>query len=218
MSDELLEDIWNDIKREPAFAGLRTGNNAFVPGEGASERAKAFVIGEAPGAQEAIKRRPFVGAAGKVQRQLMGFAGLRAEIYTTALAKETTPPANCWLTNVLHYRPNGNRKPTSSEIAAARQYILREWEAVGSPWLVIAVGNSALEAILGRSMSILKVSGKPLAKTSASGELVFVWPMIHPAFGLRNKAVQPIIENDWLALAEWLGRRENDRRIFTSSD
>lgn len=207
--EELIDDIYRAIKDDSAFAHLRTGaSNPFVPGEGAYEDCKAFILGEAPGAYEAVKRKPFVGPAGKVQRELMGFAGLRTEDEKDdGWDSPPTAPANCWLTNVLRYRPPRNRRPTTLEIKASRKYIRREWMAVGSPKLIIPVGGAALEAVLGRSVSILKVSGKPMLRSTHGGIkpwVVTLWPMIHPSYGLRNKAVQPLIERDWMALAKWM--------------
>jgi uracil-DNA glycosylase len=205
-----VDDIYEGMKIDPAFKELRGTDNPFVPGEGTEEGAKAFIIGEAPGAQEAIKRRPFVGPAGAIQRRLMAIAGLRSvpsRIDVTRIDQEPREyvngaPANCWLTNVLHYRPPGNRKPTLEEIRTARPYLVDEWKAVGSPKLVIPVGSTAIQTVTNTNMSILKVSGRVM--TFPSSPNVYVWPMIHPSFGLRQPAMQPIIEKDWRKLARWM--------------
>jgi len=206
--EEVIDEIYERIKRDRSFVHLRQSENPFVPGEGATEDALAYIIGEAPGAYETVKRRPFVGPAGRVQRQLMSFARLQAEPWINSPPDHGQypgdTPSNCWLTNVLHYRPPRNRRPTPIEIKASRPYIVEEWKAVGSPRIVIPVGGAALEAITGRAMSILKLSGKPMEVTARDGRTVFVWPMIHPSYGLRQKQVQPIIEKDWEALARWM--------------
>lgn len=203
--EEALDGIYERIKVDPSFVYLRQSPDApfpapFVPGEGATEGCKAFVIGEAPGAHEAIKRRPFIGPAGKVQRQLMSIARLQAD----PLSDSVETPANCWLTNVLHYRPPRNRRPTTKEIEASRPYIVEEWRAVGRPRLVIPVGGAALEALLGHAMSILKTAGQLMVRKDMDAREIFVWPMIHPSFGLRQRNVQPLIERDWHRLAEWM--------------
>lgn len=192
-----LDEIYNRIKADKSFVHLRQSGNSFVPGEGRADAGvcRALIIGEAPGAQEALCHRPFVGPAGKVQRELMGFAGLSTE-------------DNCWLTNVIHYRPPGNRKPTPREISAMRPYIVEEWKALSRPRLIVTVGATALEAVSGSRMSVLRVSGHPRSIVAKDGRTrVWIWPMIHPSYGLRNKAVIPIIEKDWHALAEWRQRR-----------
>lgn len=176
---------------------FRELGHTLVPGEG--DNPIAFIIGEAPGAQEVIKGRPFVGPSGRVQRQLMSFAGLH--IRGPWFANDE-PESNCWLTNVVKFRPPQNRKPSHVEIVAARPYLRREWIAVGEPKLIIPVGATALQAILGISVSILKVAGRRM--TLAERPDMAVWPMIHPSFGLRgNDLVKDTIEEHWQRLGAW---------------
>lgn len=178
-----------------AFPELST---TYVPGEG--DNPEAFIIGEAPGAQEEIHQRPFVGSAGIVLRQLMEIA----DLYSEHRSLETGAP-NCWLTNVVKFRPPKNRNPTPSEVKAARPWLMKEWEAVGSPKLIIPVGGIALKAVTGRQhISILRAAGKNHDYLSAyTGQILHIWPMVHPSFGLRNPAVQPLLEKDWEALGAW---------------
>jgi len=182
-------------------------NDIYVPGEGGNPM--AFIIGEAPGAQEVMQRRPFVGPAGRVLRDLMSVAGLWAtEQWSNGSDDhpETVGavPPNCWLTNVVKFRPPGNRKPTEQEIKAARFSLRQEWVAVGRPDIIILVGGTALEAVLGHRESILRSAGKCHTARSKYGHMLYVWPMVHPAFGLHNPAMQPIIERDWELLGEWI--------------
>ena len=176
-----------------------------VLGEG--DNPEAFIFGEAPGAQEETKRRPFVGPAGVVMRDLMAVAGF----YSSADDKrwdglEGGP--NCWLTNTIKFRPPRNRKPTPLEIKAARPWLRAEWAAVGKPQLIIPVGGVALEAITGRQQSILVAAGKCHNYRSKEGRELFIWPMVHPSYGLRGgPQVQELLEQDWENLARW---RENE--------
>jgi len=186
----------------------------YVPGEGVNEyaddgEALAFIIGEAPGAQEVMYRRPFIGPAGQVLRDLMLLADLcSTDQWSHGSDKfpETTGVVkpNCWLTNVVKFRPPGNRKPTDAEIKVARPSLRREWLAVGSPDIIIPVGSTALEAVLGHRESILRSAGKCHKATSKAGNPLYIWPMVHPSFGLRNPAVQPVLERDWERLGEFI--------------
>jgi len=144
-------------------------------------------------------------------RDLMAIAELYAS-ETDVSAHYTRSSVNCWLTNVVKFRPPRNRKPTPLEIKAARPLLLEEWRAVGAPQLIIPVGGTALEAVLGRPQSILRVAGKCYEATSKDGHQLFVWPMVHPSFGLRTPAAQPLLEADWERLAEWRNKRASPSR------
>lgn len=193
-----LDMLWLD-----EFAQL---SKVFVPGEG--DNPSVFIVGEAPGAEEEVKRRPFVGRAGKVQRQLMASAGLWTRKSGPIGDRATMP--NCWLTNVLKFRPPRNRKPLSTEVQAARPFLRREWKAVGRPRVIVPVGGTALSAIIGRQVGILKHSGWLHEEVSrVDGKPLYVWPMIHPSFGLREKSLQSLIEKDWTEFGRWLA--ENPR-------
>jgi uracil-DNA glycosylase len=182
-------------------------SSVYVPGEGNHRDPLAMVIGEAPGAQEEIKRRPFVGPSGAVQRDLMALAGLWAnDGHVTLSGGEKWPASsNCWLTNAVHFRPplrNGSRAPLPIEIKAAREWLRHEWVTVGKPRLIVPIGGVALEAILGKRVSILRAAGKCHWIKSREGLRMAIWPMVHPAFGLRNPAVQPLLEQDWEKLGD----------------
>jgi uracil-DNA glycosylase family 4 len=177
----------------------------YVPGEG--DNPEAFIIGEAPGAEESIQLRPFVGKAGKVLRELMLLAGLHINEVTGFDVTRKQFAANCWLTNVCKFRPPAKREPTGYEIKAFRPILFSEWLAVGAPKLIIPVGKTALWAVTGKRTSILRAAGKCHYYTTKDRKTMVVWPMVHPSFGLRNPAAQPLLEQDWEALGEW--RKKN---------
>lgn len=209
-----LEELWESIRQDPNFDHLKMGGfGKLIPGEG--DNPKCFIIGEAPGAVEVSRGRPFVGPAGAVLRQLMTNASL-------GTIESDGHEANCWLTNVLKYRPtineNKNRSPTPKEIADSRQYIRQEWECVGSPQIIIPVGAVALTCIMGKQSSIMAVAGKPFQRVSKAtlrdpfSKPLVVWPMIHPSYGLRNEQVRPLMEKHWLALGKWLEEYDHHSR------
>ncbi len=185
-----LDRIAERQREDPAFAELSA---AYVAGEG-PENPWVFVLGEAPGGVEDTRRSPFRGPAGIVLRQLIASVGLSDE-------------GDCWITNVVKFRPPSNKTPNDKLIEAARPYLRREWRAVGQPKIIIAVGGVALRALFGtkRRISILKVAGKHIRIKGLD-----IWPMVHPSFGIRNPAIVPVLERDWDKLAEWL-RAQNKR-------
>lgn len=186
-----LED-WNRAWRATLDTGL---SERYVPGEGDNPR--VLIVGEAPGAQEDSALRPFVGDAGRVLRDLMAAVGL----FTGETPHFGLP--NCWLTNLVHFRPPGNRNPLDAEITVARMGLRDEWVAVGKPEIIIPVGKIPSQAIFGKKISILRDSGSMFERTSREGKKLKIWPMIHPSFGLREKSIIPAIEKDWDQFAEW---------------
>lgn len=197
-----IEDLHEAMRDDAALAHLRKGRNPLVPGEGA-QPAGVIIVGEAPGADEVMALRPFVGASGKVLRQLMAFADLDThDQYEDGRDSPPTAGANCWLTNAVKYRPPRNRTPTWAEVEASRPYLMNEFMLVGNPTVVVAVGAVALSAIVGTPMSISTYAGCGPVH-SVHGRTL--WPMFHPAYGLHgNDTVKALIESHWQNFAEWL--------------
>lgn len=187
-----LIDLWEDIQQDESFDHLRLPGINLVPGVG-PDHPKAMLVGEAPGAQENNKKRPFEGAAGAVLAQLMSVSRLSTD-------------TNSWLTNVIKYRPPLNRTPTPDEIADAQPYLRREWSLVGRPPILVAVGATGWRA-MGLGMAdrtpLSKVVGEPI---DIAGGIV-LWPMFHPAFGMRNKSMRPKMQEHWESLGQWLRER-----------
>jgi uracil-DNA glycosylase len=202
---------WRELERiEQEARGLQASvfpmlSKRYVPGEGGEAQAIAFVVGEAPGAQEDIQLRPFVGKCA-VLRDLMDIAGLYTQdAYEDGRDSPPTAGANAWLTNVCKFRPPGNRNPSNAEVLAFRRLLQEEWHAVGAPSLIIPVGGIALSAIFGKPMSILKSAGRcHKARSAYTGAMLHIWPMVHPAFGIRGgPQMQELLEQDWERLGRW---------------
>jgi uracil-DNA glycosylase family 4 len=187
-----LDGLWEDIRSDSAFNHLRQPGIRLVPGYG--KNPYVFIVGEAPGATENEKGKPFVGKAGRVLRQLMQLANLSTD-------------KNCWLTNVLKYRPPRNRNPTTQEIKDSKPYLRREWNYIYKPKILVPVGGIALFA-LGVEGGIMMHAGNRITRTIQQRSVYEIWPMIHPAFALRNEAYQSIVESHWTKFGEWLERRK----------
>lgn len=189
MSDALLlADVYDAYRADKAFDALREPTGiVLVPGEGSS-RPNVFIVGEAPGAMENVHKRPFVGASGRVLRSLItDVAGLDSTAY--------------FITNVVKYRPPNNRTPEWQEVDASMPYLRQEYAALGSPAVIMAVGGVALMAFRpkGETRGILSVAGTPLPLPNGRA----LWPMIHPAYGLRNPQVRPTMEKHWEQFGIW---------------
>jgi uracil-DNA glycosylase family 4 len=156
-----------------------------VFGEG-NPRAEVLVVGEAPGEEEDLTGRPFVGRAGKLLDLLLASVGL--------------PRASVYICNVLKCRPPGNRNPQPDEVEACSPYLLRQVELV-QPRVIAAFGTFAAQTLLGTTTSIGKLRGRVHEYRG-----VPLIPTYHPAALLRHPAwVHPTWE-DLQRLREVLDR------------
>ncbi len=166
-----------------------------VFGEG-PENAPVVFVGEQPGDQEDIAGKPFVGPAGKVFDAILEEAGIdRLKTYVTNAVKH------------FKFEPRGKRRihsrPNAGEIEACRWWLDREL-ALTAPSLVVALGATAAQALLGKAIPITKMRGQVIERED--GLRVFL--TIHPSFILRireqaqKEAEQARFLNDMLAVKE----------------
>ena len=176
------------------IAGVMPGReNALVFGEG-PQRPRLMLIGEAPGEQETLQGRPFVGKAGQNLDHFLVLAGLRrAEIYSTNAVK--LRPTKTGKTGRL-----SNRPPTKDEIALFRPWLLREIAEV-APQMIATLGNVPLRAVTGRSLTIGEVHGQVI-DAGETGLPLFA--LYHPASLIYNRALSDVYEQDVRALAQRL--------------
>ena len=188
----MAEDLRQALR---AFiAGVMPGReNALVFGEG-PKHAPLMLIGEAPGEQETLQGRPFVGKAGQNLDHFLALAGLsREEIYISNAVK--LRPTKTGKTGRL-----SNRPPTKDEIALFRPWLMREIEEV-EPGMIATLGNVPLRAVTGRSLSIGEVHGQVL-DAGETGLPLFA--LYHPASLIYNRSLTDVYEQDVRALAQRL--------------
>ena len=176
------------------IAGVMPGReNALVFGEG-PQQPRLMLIGEAPGEQETLQGRPFVGKAGQNLDHFLVLAGLRREeIYITNAVK--LRPTKTGKTGRL-----SNRPPTKDEIALFRPWLLREIAEV-APQMIATLGNVPLRAVTGRSLTIGEVHGQVI-DAGETGLPLFA--LYHPASLIYNRALSDVYEQDVHALAQRL--------------
>lgn len=160
------------------FDGLdiRRGARNFVFADG-NPGARVMILGEAPGEEEDRQGRPFVGRAGQLLDQMFAAIGLSRQAVDAERA--------LYITNVLPWRPPGNRRPEQAEIDAMLPFVARHVE-LAAPEVLVLMGNTPCQAVLGRQ-GILRLRGQ---WTQGFGRPVL--PMTHPAYVLRN----PIAKRD----------------------
>jgi uracil-DNA glycosylase family 4 len=155
----------------------------FIDGNPA---APVMFIGEAPGADEDRIGRPFVGRAGQLLDRMLAAIGLDRSAVQ--------------ITNVIYWRPPGNRKPTTAEIAACLPFVLRHI-ALANPRVLVLCGGTAASALLPVSDGITRLRGRwfELAVPGLD-KPVPTLPMFHPAFLLRTPERKREAWRDLLAL------------------
>ncbi len=155
-------------------------------------QAKIMIIGEAPGAQEDRQGKPFVGPAGQLLDRMLAAIGLdRSRVY---------------ITNLLYWRPPGNRNPTPGEIAACLPFLERQIEIL-QPKLLLLVGGMSAKTLLHRSEGILKLRGRWADYHHPRlGHPIPALPTLHPAYLLRQPAQKREAWRDLLSFAEAMER------------
>ena len=149
--------------------------------------APVMVIGEAPGADEDRQGKPFVGRSGQLLDRMLAAIGLDRQ-------------SNVYITNILFWRPPGNRKPTEAEIALCLPFVWRHI-ALGMPRVVLLSGGTATSAMLGRAEGITKLRGKwfDLAVPGRDSPVPAL-TTYHPSFLLRTPARKNESWRDFLEL------------------
>ncbi|MDE1724905.1 MAG: uracil-DNA glycosylase [Thaumarchaeota archaeon] len=150
-----------------------------VPGIG-NEKSDIIFVGEAPGRNEDLQGKPFVGTAGQILSEALEYAGFsRDEVY---------------ITNVVKCRPPNNRQPQVEERSSCKPYLSKELEII-KPKIICILGNTAYNSLLDGS-AITKNRGKVIKNND---KLYFV--TIHPAAVIYNPSLRQVLKNDFVFLA-----------------
>lgn len=154
--------------------------------------APLMIIGEAPGRDEDAQGRPFVGESGQLLDRMLKAIG-RDE-------------SNVYISNILFWRPPGNRDPSSEEILACKPFIERLIELV-QPRLIACAGKHAAATLLGTNQGITRIRGR-WQEYRRGAVVIPAMPLLHPAYLLRQPGVKREAWQDMQALAEKLARLE----------
>ena len=142
-------------------------------------------VGEAPGRDEDLAGRPFVGAAGQLLTKIIEAMGRKRE--------------NVYITNVLRCRPPQNRNPLPEEIVSCRPY-LKELIGIIRPKVICSLGKFAASVMLDRIEPITRIRGKFFDLD----EGVKLMPTFHPAYLLRNPADKKLVWSDVKKIVNYL--------------
>lgn len=190
---EQLGQLAEEIMSAKVTPELASGAKQLVLGEG-NPNADIVFIGEAPGAKEDELGRPFVGAAGKFLDEMLASINLeRSDVY---------------ITNIVKYRPPGNRDPKPEEIAEFKPYLIKQIDII-APKLIVFLGRHSMNVFL-PELRISQAHGRAFRQ----GDKVFM-PLYHPAAALYNGSMRQTLLDDFSGiprLLKKLDENNNDQR------
>jgi len=163
-------------------------NTVFCDG---NQNSKVMVIGEAPGNHEDLEGIPFCGDSGKV---------LDAMFEAINMSRKE----NFYITNVIFWRPPGNRRPTHEELEICRPFVERHIELL-NPEVLVLVGATSMSAILGLETPISKIRGQFMDfSPKFLSRTIKTFAIFHPSYLMRQSAKKKIAWQDMLALEQFL--------------
>lgn len=167
--------------------GLKATATQLVFADG-NPQAKLMFVGEAPGRDEDLEGRPFVGRSGKLLDRMLAAIGLdRSSVY---------------IANIVPWRPPGNRDPSPHETAICLPFIRRQIELV-DPDILVCLGKPSMQTLLNTSEPISKARGRWFAFDTGTRE-IRAMPTFHPAFLLRSPLQKRFAWRDFLAVKKAL--------------
>jgi uracil-DNA glycosylase family 4 len=170
--------------------GLKKFASRTVFADGNSE-ARIMFVGEAPGADEDRQGLPFVGVSGQLLDRMLASIGL---------ARAT----NAYITNIVFWRPPGNRAPTDEEIATCLPFVRRHIELV-DPQVLVLVGGMSAKTLLGTATGITRLRGQwHEYESPGMSRPVPVMPLFHPAYLLRSPDQKRFAWRDLIAIKQKL--------------
>ena len=149
---------------------------------------RIMFIGEAPGREEDLQGLPFVGRAGQLLDRMLNAINLNRE--------------KCYITNVIPWRPPGNRTPTPQETEICRPFVERHIELV-QPELIIMLGGSSAKTLLKTKDGIMRLRGK-WSEVATENSNTKAMPTLHPAYLLRQPAHKRLAWQDLLQVSKHL--------------
>ncbi|MBO6538977.1 MAG: uracil-DNA glycosylase [Rhizobiaceae bacterium] len=155
-------------------------NLVFADGNPA---ARIMLVGEAPGRDEDLQGLPFVGRSGQLLDRILA-----------AIALDRT---SAYISNVIPWRPPGNRDPSPLETEICRPFIERHIELV-DPAVLVTLGNPSTKLLLQTQTGIMRMRGKWAEHVTAGEKKIATMPTLHPAYLLRNPAHKKLAWRDFL--------------------
>jgi DNA polymerase len=157
-----------------------------------SPDARLMLIGEAPGAEEDRQGVPFVGPSGQLLDRMLAAIGLDRR--------------SVWITNIIFWRPPGNRSPTTTEVAVCQPFVERQIELL-RPQRILFLGGSAARGLLEVTEGVTKLRGRSFLYRPAQGDPIPAGITFHPAYLLRQPLQKRLAWRDLLTLRRQLAEK-----------
>ena len=180
---EALKAVWEQASVCTKCPQLAATRHSVVFGAGNAD-ADLMFVGEAPGANEDKRGRPFVGQAGKLLDQLLGEIGLARD--------------DVFVVNVLKCRPPQNRDPLPQEIDNCQDYLFRQIELI-EPRVICTLGNFATKLLRGDPTGITRLRGQEEVRVIGP-RAVRLYPIFHPAAALYTRRLLDTLREDFSRL------------------
>lgn len=143
---------------------------------GGNLKAEIMFVGEAPGKNEDLLGRPFIGQSGKFLNKQLKAVGIKRK--------------GVYITSIVKCRPPENRRPKPDEIKACLPYLKQQIKII-NPKIICLLGNVAIKVLLGKNFSVTKDHGRKIKKNS----MLFI-PMPHPAAAMRFPKMRKVFIQD----------------------
>ncbi len=207
-SDTSFVTRYSSLNKEDALKSLREeigdcqrcklskGRTHIVFGEG-NANASVMFIGEAPGKDEDIQARPFVGEAGQILTRLINNMGKASGLNFTR--------TDVYIANIVKCRPPMNRDPQADEIAACLPFLERQIDTI-APKIIMALGKVAAHTLMGLETPLAKFSIAKIRGQFFEYKGIPAMPTYHPAYFLRNPKDKPLTWADAQAVLQKLSK------------
>lgn len=186
---ETLEDLYAALR---AYEGCDLKKSAIntVIADG-NPQAPVMLVGEAPGADEDRLGKPFVGLSGQLLDKMFSTIGLSRD-------------KNIYISNIVNWRPPGNRQPTSQEIALCQPFIEKHIALI-KPKVLVMLGGVAAKTLLNTAEGIVKLRGQWIDYTNPFlSEPIQTIALFHPAYLLRSPGQKALVWQDLLKIKKHL--------------
>ncbi|MCK6418816.1 MAG: uracil-DNA glycosylase [Alphaproteobacteria bacterium] len=185
---QTLEELKSTLQTFDGLAIKKTATQiVFADG---NPKARVMLVGEAPGADEDRLGRPFVGVSGQLLDKIVACIGLSRT--------GETPEDSLYISNILNWRPPGNRTPTDAEMAISRPFIERHIALI-QPKVIILCGGISAKTLLGRADSISRLRGSWHSVLGIPARATY-----HPSYLLRTPSQKRAVWEDMLEIKQFL--------------